>query len=571
MPAAPEAAPPPPSTGSNSPRATLALGLAAALLGYLAHPPAGWGLLAWAAPAPWLYLARLPQLPGRRPYGAIWLSGLVYWLLSIQWIRLPHPANVFGLLLLAAYLAVYVVAFVALTRVGVHRGRLPLWLAGPIVWTGLEWLRARLLTGFLMASLAHTQVGYPRVIQIADLFGEYGVTFLIVLVAASLAETAYRLRRAVPSASWRRFAPLAPAVLALAATFMYAERRWGELTAAAPTERKNATVALIQSNMNADWKGTEERDNAVMRELFDLSRQAVADARRPVDLVVWPETMYRDPLLTLDPQQGPPASLFPAEQLEATARKLAAMARELDAALLVGIERLSAVATPPSDDAPFGVRVEPYNSSVCVDRSGSVVGAYDKMHLLPFGEYIPLVRWFRFLRDYSPIAGGSVEGAGPAAFNVDGVVYSPNICYETVLPHLIRRHVKELTDRGQRPDVLVNLTNDAWYWGSSELDMHLASGVFRAVEMRTPLVVAANRGLSAYVDHLGRVVQATERNQPAYLVADVRLPPRRGDYPSLFAAYGDWFALACLVCCGILAASASLGRRHAASSQVVPQ
>jgi apolipoprotein N-acyltransferase len=123
-----------------------------------------------------------------------------------------------------------------------------------------------------------------------------------------------------------------------------------------------------------------------------------------------------------------------------------------------------------------------------------------------------------------------------------------------VLPHLIRRQfVHAIRETGAIPDVMVNLTNDAWYWGSSELDMHLASGVFRAVEMRTPLVVAANRGLSAHVDHTGRIVQVTERDQPATLLANVRIPTRHGGYPSLFARYGDWLALLSLICCIVLA------------------
>ena len=206
------------------------------------------------------------------------------------------------------------------------------------------------------------------------------------------------------------------------------------------------------------------------------------------------------------------------------------------------------------DERNFSFVYKQFNSSAAVDGSGVLVGTYDKMHLLPFGEYIPFVRWLPFLRNYSPITGGAQPGEGPAALEINGVVYSPNICYETVLPHLIRRQVADLSQQGKTPDVLVNLTNDAWYWGSSELDMHLASGVFRAVEMRTPLVVAANRGLSAHVDHLGRIVAATDRDVPAALVATVTLPSR-GDsrYPSLFAAYGDWFALACLVCCIVLA------------------
>jgi apolipoprotein N-acyltransferase len=132
---------------------------------------------------------------------------------------------------------------------------------------------------------------------------------------------------------------------------------------------------------------------------------------------------------------------------------------------------------------------------------------------------------------------------------LDGVVYAPNICYESALPQLIRQQVVELARRGQTPDVLVNLTNDAWFWGSAELDMHLACDVLRAVEMRTPLVVAANRGLSAHIDHTGRVIVVSNRDQPDKLLTDVALPPRRGANPSLYARFGDWFSSACFACC----------------------
>jgi apolipoprotein N-acyltransferase len=131
-----------------------------------------------------------------------------------------------------------------------------------------------------------------------------------------------------------------------------------------------------------------------------------------------------------------------------------------------------------------------------------------------------------------------------------------NICYETVLPQLIRQQFVHAIERtSAAPDVMVNLTNDAWYWGSSELDMHLASGVFRTIETRTPLVITANRGLTAYVDFLGRVVEMTERDKPAFLIAEVTLPARRGPYPTAFVAFGDWFALACAVGCVIIVAA----------------
>jgi apolipoprotein N-acyltransferase len=309
--------------------------------------------------------------------------------------------------------------------------------------------------------------------------------------------------------------------------------------------------------MLADWKGTIERDLAVMKQMTDLSHEAVRESREPIDLVVWPETMFRATLHMADGDYRPPRELFEGgveETFAATTNYLASLARDLDAAVLVGIDRV--LWSKPAEDAqplipgvpPF--EEESFNSSVLIDRTGKLVGAYDKMHLLPFGEYTPLADWIPFLRSISPITGLASPGRGPSALEVDGVAYVPNICYETVLPHLIRRQIAELVREGKHPDVMVNLTNDAWYWGSSELDMHLASGVFRAVEMRLPLVISANRGLSAHVDNTGRIVAVTQRNVPAKLLTSVALPHyKSGDYPSLFAKYGDWFALACLLSC----------------------
>ncbi len=510
-------------------------------------------------------LVRLPRLPGRRPYRALWLAAMPFWLVAFQWLRLPHWANYFLLASLAAYVSVYLPVFVGLTRVAVHRAGIPLWLAAPVVWTGLEWLRARLLTGFLMASLAHTQVRFTEVIQIADIFGEYGVTFLIVLVAAAIAESLPLawLENSLSSDSELgrprprrlRFANLLPAALALAVALVYGHLRLANLATQADKQppRTSPRVALIQSDMLATLKGVSQAgDDAVMQQQMNLSREAVRESDRAVDVVIWPETMYRHELVTLDPDFGPPRERLDAAALAATEQELAAKAQELNAALLVGIDRLNLVrADQPGvqvgADMPY--RVQPFNSAACVDRTGKLLGTYDKMHLLPFGEYVPFIDWFPWLERFSPITGFAAAGRAAAAFELDGVTYAPNICYETVLPQVIRRQVVELVGRSQPPDVLVNLTNDAWYGGSSELEMHLASGVFRAVEMRTPLLIAANRGLTAYVDYRGRVVAVTQRDEPAKLVVDVELPPRRGMYPSLYAAYGDWLPFTCLLCC----------------------
>jgi apolipoprotein N-acyltransferase len=556
--------PAPPAAPAAAPsRRTLALGLLGSLLCYLAHPPAGIGWLAWIGPTPWLMLARAPQLPGRKPYLALWLAGFVFWLAAVQWIRLPYWANIFLLVPMAAYLGAYLPVFVGLARVGVHRFRLPVWIAGPIVWTGLEWLRARLLTGFLMASLAHTQVESPRIIQIADLAGEYGVTFLIVLVAGAIAAALPRgWVRNLPDDKLDsldgRFAwsPLLGAAVAVIAAIAYGSWR---LAAADADFRPGPRVAIIQSNMLADWKGTPERDAETMREQLDLSKRAATGSQPPVDLLVWPETMFRQPLFVRDPKNPPPAGVISESRFTAALVDLKAAAQSTGAALLVGIDRVLA-SKRIAPDGVLDADLLVYNAAVFVDREGELRGAYEKMHLLPFGEFIPFAAWLPMLADYAPITGNSLWGEKPAAFELDGVVYSPNICYESVLPQLIRRQVTTLAAAGQTPDVLVNLTNDAWFWGSSELDMHLASGVFRAVEMRTPLVIAANRGLSAYVDHAGRVVAVTERNRADALVVDVPLPRRTDKVPSPYARWGDVLALSCLGCCGALALAGAAGR-----------
>ena len=144
-------------------RSTLAIALAGSLLLWAALPPLAWGFLGWIAPVPWLVLIQCSELVGRRPYRAVWFAGFVFWVMTLQWLRLPHPATSLGGLALSAYLAFYLPVFVGLSRVAVHQVGVPLWLAAPIVWTGLELARAHIMTGFLLASLAHTQVGWTQV------------------------------------------------------------------------------------------------------------------------------------------------------------------------------------------------------------------------------------------------------------------------------------------------------------------------------------------------------------------------------------------------------------------------
>jgi apolipoprotein N-acyltransferase len=533
---------------------TFAIALGGSMLMWAALPPLALGWLGWIAPVPWLVLVRRERLVGRRPYRALWFAGFVFWMASIHWLRLPHPAVYLGWIALSAYLAVYLPLFVGLSRVAVHRLRLPLWIAAPVVWTGLELARAHVMTGFTMGSLAHTQARWPAVIQISDLVGEYGVDFVMMLVAASITCLVFSPRR-----------PLAvvPAAIAVAATLFYGQWRLSESEIinhqSSINNRELVRIALIQGDSLADWKYDTARQQEIMREYVRLSRDALAKARdldgRPVELVVWPETMFRSALRTFEPGYQLPASAEQTtEEIAAVGpRDLANLARELGTPVLVGVDRVHFLADEASaTDTPH---YRAYNSAALVGRDGRIVGTYDKVHLVMFGEYVPFSKWLPVLDRISSITGTAEAGVGPVALCVDGVCYSPSICYETVIPHVIRRQVAELP----QTDVLVNLTNDAWYWGSSELDMHLACDVFRAVETRRPLVVAANGGISAWVDRHGRIRAQSPRQQTDVILADVEL--NRDARPTVYVRAGDWFAAACLTSCVALAIIGWRGRR----------
>ena len=168
--------------------------------------------MVWIAPMGWLHLIQLPVLPGKRPYLAIWLAGLIHWAALMQGIRLAHPALYLGWISLSGYLAVYLILFVGLTRVAVHRLGISIVWAAPIVWTGLELMRGHALTGFSMALLGHVLYRQVTLIQISDIAGAYAVSFLIMCVAAAVARTCQRWQHPSTAAgAVGRFWPLATA------------------------------------------------------------------------------------------------------------------------------------------------------------------------------------------------------------------------------------------------------------------------------------------------------------------------------------------------------------------------
>ncbi len=534
-------------------RTTWALAAIGNVLLWASVAPLSWSLLAWLAPVSWVLLVRQEKLGGRRPYLVIWLTSFVCWLATLYWLTLPHWATSIGWIALSAYLGLYLPLGIGLSRVAVHRLAVSPLVAVPVVWTGLELARAHLLSGFTMVSLATTQYRWPLVLQISDIFGCYGVSFLVMLVATAVA---YMLRwDGKPRAWW----PALPAGLALLATLAYGQWRLNQQ----PTEA-GPRVALIQGSIDIDMKHDPTQSQRIFDEYFDLSMRAVRE-RRNLDLIVWPETMFRYPWFTFeDGYEPPPDTLSAAELTDRSRRAVTNTVEPLGVPLLLGIDTVHGLAD--------GAEPLRYNTALFLDPTGKVLGRYDKCHPVMFGEYVPLGDVFPWLYKLTPLYAGVAAGPGPVAVQVGEARYAANICYEDIVPHLIRNHVLQLRREGNEPDVLVNLTNDGWFWGSSELDLHLACALFRAIECRKPLLIAANTGFSAWIDSNGRIVEQGPRRATGIVYAQPTIDRRA----SLYLAYGDWAAGLCLLatCAVGFVAARDVWRdrkaRRAAASGIAP-
>lgn len=505
--------------------------VAGSLLLFAAQPPLGLWPLAWIAPTVWIALASRAQSPTKRGYLALWAAGCLYWLTACHWLRLPHPVTMLGWIALSCYMAIYLPVFVGLLRVAVHRLRWPVALAAAVIWTGLELAQAHLLSGFNMASIAHSHYRLTALVQVADLGGQYLVSFLIVFGAGAL----YKVWT---ERGWRRRGlALAPAVALVACACAY-----GQWRLSAPAGKPGPVIGLVQGSIKTELKQDPAEQETIHRQYTDMS--VVACSKRPsLDLLVWPETMFRWPYVNCSDDARPPAGEeWTLEQLKSHVAENHRIFRDLVPKLgkpmLLGVEAI--------DYTRDGYAR--YNSALLVEADGRFGPRYDKSHPVPFGEYVPLAKRFPFLYALSPIGHGIEWGTQTTAFQVAGHTLAASICYETALAHVIREQVAELRERGHEPDVLVNLTNDGWFHGSSELDMHVACDVFRAIECRKPLVVAANTGFSAWIDASGRIVKQSKRGANDVIIADVQLDSRHSPY----LGYGDMPAGLCLAVCGVL-------------------
>jgi len=543
----------------------LAVMVSGAIL-WSAFPPAVPGSDgAWFALAPLLLVVR--HVTPRRAFWLGWLGGAVFWLLSLTWLwRLiwnngPWPLVVFGHVALALYCGLYTGMF-ALAAAFIWRAvrcretlskRLAAAVvAEPLLWVGAEYLRCVLFSGFAWHAVGVSQQGSLALLQAAAWGGVYAVSAVVLLVNGAVAGLCERVWGSVRQRTtgepllggrWRTLETLIP-LLILACVWKTGFDRVQAYRHQTETEPV-WQLAMVQPNAPSIC---ERDDGSETRVCTTLIEQTTLAAATQPDLVVWPETALMGHL------PHDPAAM-------ALASNGAVMAR---APLLTGTVEIQP--GPPGHRDAYSY----YNSAWLFTPGGAPCGRYRKQHLVPFGEYIPLDNIFPVLARLSPVGFSCTAGRESTVLHVVGRVradgtspgelaFSPLICFEDTVASLARRAVKA----GAR--LLVNVTNDSWFGGSSEPEQHLAQAVFRSVECGVPMVRAANTGVTCAIDAIGRraELQSDDRTSGFIGFHSVALTVPRLPLPTAYLHWGDWILArpAALALLAVLALAAIRARR----------
>ncbi len=524
--------------------------------------------LAWFALVP-LFFA-LENQTALKSFGLGWLAGTVYFFGTVHWVtntmirygKLPAVLSYPIMLLFVVYLGLYVGIFAALFVFIRRETRIPAVLSAPALWTSLELLRTYALSGFPWASMGYSQYLSLPVIQIADVTGVYGVSFLIVMINIAVMRGSVILKDR--NFHWPTWRPVIAVFLLISLNMIYGAWRLSQDRAAdPPTFRVGVVQANIPQDVKWDARFRQETIDRYERLTRELDSQSVG-------LVVWPEA----------------ATPFLFEEDKPFQQQVIDLVKADRTPLLFG----SPSVTTASD------RLWMFNSAYLLSADGRIANRYDKMHLVPFGEYVPLSNLLSFVNkmvegigDFLPgdrytvmtlpsrddtqprakassgkgeapsgDAGGASEelappvrargrGAseeqqhrtGPQIIN-SGVAppkIATVICYEVIFPDLVRRFVNE------GATLMTTITNDAWFGDSAAPYQHFSMVVFRAVENRVPFARAANTGVSGFIDRTGRIQTTGPIFVEAALADTVRLRTKT----TFYTRYGDVFAYACVI------------------------
>lgn len=476
------------------------------LLLALALPKFNLTLLLFGGLIPLLWV--LDGVRGRAAFGWGVVHGLAQNLVTLYWIvyvtviygNLPLPVGFVVLVLLAGYISLYRGTWAWLYTWGRSRGLAGVWW-GPVLWISLEFLQTYLITGFPWMLLGYGFHQSLPFLQLVDLTGVYGLSALVVLWNIGL----YDLLRSRANGhyTWR---PAAVALACLLTVLAYGYNRL-PIVRQQMAQAPSLAVAVIQGNIEQGRKWDPAYQQETLKIYEELTLQSRSQAPQ---LVVWPETAA--PFFFLRDQKLSPL--------------VEAVARQSGSYLLFG--------SPAFESGPDGESF--FNRAYLLAPDGTIIGYYDKAHLVPYGEYVPLRRFFPFIGKMVPMVGDFVEGPVGRVLNLPEADLGTLICFESIFPYLSRAMV------ANGANLLVNLTNDAWFGRTSAPYQHLAMSVTRAVENRVSLARAANTGISALAQPDGSILWQSDLYTTTAHTASLPLLARE----SFYTRFGDLFAWFCV-------------------------
>jgi len=466
-------------------------------------------IIAWFSLIPLFYAIQEKRLHHSFYLGSI--TGFVFFLGLIYWVfiavsrygNLNYILSVFVLLLLVSYLSLFIGTFAFLVRYIESRVGLKEVTAAPFIWVSLEYTRSFLFTGFPWESLGYSQFLILPLIQVSDITGVYGISFLIVLVNALLFNISYSLFSKREKGFYKE---TALTFLLLVITFTYGWWRLSDVSKKTQTF-SNIKVALIQGNIDQSKKWDPAFQDSTFKIYRDLSFQA---AKSNPSLIVWPEA----------------AAPFFFQSYDKYRKLIIDISKETDSYLLFG---------SPAYQKGEG-KIEYFNSAFLISPDNNVFGRYDKTHLVPLGEYVPFGKYLYFIDKIVEGIGDFSSGKRIAPLEFPMGRLGVFICYEGIFPDLVRKFVKK------GANILVNITNDAWFGETSAPYQHLSMVTFRAVENRVFIARAANTGISSFIDATGKIRYTTEIFTKGFLVDRIPLV----NIHTFYTRYGDIFARICL-------------------------
>jgi len=477
-------------------------------------PPGNLDWLAWVALVPLLVIIR-----NERPLSAFKLgmmAGLSHYITLVYWIIVA--ANVYGgiglltsfgiLLLFCLYLSLYP-AFFSL-MVSLLRDHLFMTITISCIWISLEYVRAVLITGFPWCLLGYSQFNGLTLIQISDVTGVYGVSFLIVAVNVLIYMLLFR--KGQISGKRTLMLEIVTVVGLLLISYLYGVYRISDVNREEEARQGNSIViSVIQGNIDQSLKWEPTLTRETIKKYIALTKSTM-DARP--GLIVWPEA----------------ATPFFFQEDAEFSEEIRGAVYETGAYLIFG--------SPAYQREAALIRY--YNRVYLLDPKGGTAGHYDKIHLVPFGEYVPLRRFIPFINRMVMSAEDFSPGEQQRLLKMSGITAGALVCYEAVVPELARGEVRE------GANILINLSNDAWFGMTSAPYQFLAMCVFRAVENRRPIIRAANTGYSAFIDPSGSITARSGLFMNDVLTGCIRKDCNRITF---YSRFGDMFAYLTIIIC----------------------